>query len=170
MTPDFATAFDAIGASVKETLAKIPAPDGVIYACGFWLFYADCTLLGTPCFAYNMVGREKDAKWAPPEWGVDVDDRMVDALQPHYERISDSMQGQSDEVWESLIEFQLSFYSQLCREITREAKSLLGHWQLTEDFVCGIFEEREDEATFVRLLHASLGEEAVERLGILQGR
>ncbi|MFO0865606.1 MAG: hypothetical protein U0744_13305 [Gemmataceae bacterium] len=168
MTPDFSTSFDAIRASVKETLAKIPPPDGVVYACGFWLFYADYTVLGTPCFAYNFVGQEKDAKWSPPEWVVDVDDRMVDALKPHYERLSESMKGQSDEAWDSLIEFQLNYYSRLCIEITRDASLLLRDWRITDDFVCGIFEEREDEETFLRLLHASMGEEVVERLGILQ--
>lgn len=168
MKLDFSTSFDAIATSLKETLAKIPPPDGVVYVCGFWLFYADYTVLGTPCFGYNIVGQEKDAKWAPPEWVVDVDDRLVAALQPHYEKLSELMEGQSDEAWEALIEFQLNFYSQLCLEITRNAPLLLRGWRITDDFVCGIFEEREDEETFLRLLHASMGKEAVERLGILR--
>jgi hypothetical protein len=166
MTPDFATSFEAIGVIVKKTLTKIPPPDGVIYACGFWLFYADYTVLGVPCFAYNVVGQEKDGKWSPPEWVVGVEDRMVDALKSHYEKLSDSMKGQSDEVWEALIEFQWNYYSQLCREITGDAESLLNHWRITDDFVCGIFEGREDEETFTRLLHRSMGEDLVERLGV----
>ncbi len=93
---------------------------------------------------------------------------MMNALKPHYEKLTDLMNGQSEEVWETLIEFQLNYYSQLCLEITRDAKTLLGHWRITDDIICGIFEEREAEETFIRLLHSSMGEEAVERLGILQ--
>lgn len=80
MTPDFEKLFPAIGNCVKQTLADIPAPSGVVYACGFWLFYTDFTVIREPCFAYNVVGREGDAKWSPPEWAVDVEDHIVEAL------------------------------------------------------------------------------------------
>ena len=167
MTPDFERLYPVIGHCVKQTLADIPAPNGVVYACGFWLFYADFSVIGAPCFAYNIVGREDDAKWSPPEWAVDVEDRIAEALTPHYERLTELMTGQSDEMWESLIQFQWDYYSQLCLEITRDAPSLLHHWQVADDFVCGIFEEREDDEIYSRLLRASIGEEVVERLGIL---
>lgn len=168
MIPNLEVIFDAIGMSVKETLAKIPAPKGRVYACGFWLFYADYTFIGVPCFAYNVVGFETEAKWSPSEWLEDVNDLMLDTLKPYYEMLSDLMENQSDEVWDSVIEFQLKFYSQLCLDITRDANALLGHWQITGDFVCGIFEEREDEETYIRLLYASMGKVAVERLEVLR--
>jgi hypothetical protein len=168
MTKDFTESFHAIGESIKQALATIPKPDGIVYACGFWLFYADYTIIGPPCFAYNILGEDEDSKWAPPDWVVDVDDRILDSLKPHYEHLSNTMQGQSDETWDALIEFQLNYFARLCLDITRNAKSILSHWQMTDDFVCGIFEEREDEETFIRLLHASMGEEAVGRLGILR--
>lgn len=168
MTPDFEKLFPAIGNCLKQTLADIPAPKGVVYASGFWLFYADNTVIGAPCFAYNIVGQEADAKWSPPEWVVDVDDRIVTALTPHYERLTELMTAQSGEIWKSLMQFQWDYYSQLCLEITRDAPSLLPHWQLADDFVCGIFEEREEEEIYYRLLRTSIGAEVVERLGILQ--
>lgn len=167
MSPDIESAFLQIGERVKGTLHEIPAPDGTVYACGFWLFYCDYTVLAAPCFAYNIVGKEKDTKWCPPEWIVDVEDRMVEALNPLYQEVSELRKGQNDDAWESLIHYQWHFFSQLCRSITRDARLLLSHWRLTDDFVCGIFEEREGSDAYESLVRSSIGEQAAIQLGIL---
>lgn len=167
MSPNIESAFSQIGERVLRTLREIPSPDGTVYACGFWLFYCDYTVLTPPCFAYNIVGKEQDAKWCPPEWIVDVENRMVDALKPIYQELSDLMKGQNDEAWESLIRYQWDFYSQLCLAITRDARSLLSHWRLAGDFVCGIFEDRESEEVYTSLVLSSVGEQAALQLGIL---
>jgi hypothetical protein len=54
--PDFRAVFSRIGECLLLTLRELPAPDGRVYACGFWNFYCDYTTLGSPCFAYNLVG------------------------------------------------------------------------------------------------------------------
>lgn len=169
MSPDFQSMFSDIGERVFRTLLEIPAPDGTVYACGFWLFYCDYTVIHAPCFAYNVVTEENDDKWCPPEWIVDVEDRMVEALKPHYQVLSDHMKGQSHEAWDSLIHFQWDFFSQLCLAITRDADSLLSHWRRTNDFVCGIFEDREPEEIYTSLILSSVGEQVALQLGILPG-
>jgi hypothetical protein len=168
MSPDIESAFSQIGEILKRTLREIPAPDGTVYACGFWLFYCDYTVLGAPCFAYNIIGKEKGTKWCPPEWIVDVEDRVVEALNPLYQKVSELMKGQSDDAWESLIRYQWDFFSTLCLSITRDARSLFSHWRLTDDFVCGIFEEREGGEVYDSLVQSSVGEQLTIRLGILQ--
>ncbi|CAN5125304.1 hypothetical protein BH11PLA2_BH11PLA2_14210 [soil metagenome] len=167
MKPEIESAFHQIGETIQRTLADIPAPAGKVYACGFWLFYCDYTVLGPPCFAYNTVGNEKDTKWCPPEWQVDVEDRIVEALNPIYRHVEELMKDESEESWEMLLKYQWGFYSQLCHSLTRDAQTLLKHWQITDDFVCGIFEEREGEDVYYQLIKDSVGEEKAIQLGML---
>ncbi len=167
MSLNIESAYTRIDDLVKQSLRELPAPEETVYACGFWLFYCDYTVLGPPCFAYNIVGNDEDIKWSPPNWHVDVQRRMVEALSPLYQELSELMQGQDDDAWESLMKYQWHFFSQLCHSITRDAKSLLKGWHLTDDFVCGIFEEREGTDIYIQLVKESVGEQTAIRLGIL---
>jgi hypothetical protein len=168
MTPEIEAVFAQISLRVRDTLRTLPAPPSAVYAGAFWLFYCDYTRLGEPCFAYNEVGAGDEGKWSPPEWKVDVDDDMVKALSPLYRELETLMTGQGDDAWDQLIEYQWNFFSELCQQLTREAKVLLGHWSLTDDFVFAILEEREGDEIYTRLVEASVGGALARRLGILK--
>ena len=162
--------FSEIEETIFQTLRKIKAPEGLVYACSFWLFYCDSTLLGVPCFAFNIEGKEVEAKWSPPEWIVDIEDSMVEALTPAYGKVTELMENESEENWDELIEFQWGFYCKLCRKINKLVKTEnnpLSHWNLSEDFVMGIFEEREEEDLYEILVKESVGEETAVKLKII---
>ena len=164
--------FSRVDARMMSTLQTMPVPEGVVYACGFWLFYCDYTTLGVPAFAYNTVGNEGEWKWSPPNWVVDVEDLMVDALQPLYTEISSFMAGKSDDDWRTLVKYQWDFYSKFCLDMNSDIekqKGPLTWWNLTEDFVVGIFEEREGDEMYDFLVKASVGEERAQKLGIVGG-
>jgi hypothetical protein len=144
--------------------------DSEVYACGFWLFYCDYSVINPPSFAYNSSYKEKDERWAPPEWDVDVDDSVYDALSPIYEELSKLLDGRSDEQWEELIEFQWKFYSALCYKLNSEVStedSPFKNWKKSTDFVIGIFEEREGEEIYEKLVIDSLGINKAKELGVL---
>ena len=168
--PDFESVFARIGERLMRTLREVPAPDGTVYACGFWLFYCDYTTLGVPNLAYNILGKEEDVRWYPPDWFVDADERICKALAPLYQEINELMAGQEEDVWVSLMEHQWECYSLLCRSITRDARSLLSHWRLTDDFVCGILDVKETDEVYTYLIESSIGKRKAIRLGILKGR
>jgi hypothetical protein len=114
-----------------------------------------------------QVGQEKDVKWYPPDWAVDADGRMTAALTPFYQEINELMDGQDDDVWNEMMDYQHEFFSRLCLSITRDARSLLSHWLLTDDFVCGILDVKETGEVYVSLIQSSIGKRAAKRLGIL---
>lgn len=141
-----------------------------IYACGFWLFYCDYTVISPPCFAYNSSYDEKYDRWAPPEWDVDVDDTVYDVLSPIYEKLSSMMVGKTDQDWEQLIEYQREFYSELCFRLNSEVDgqdSPFKHWIKSSNFVIGIFEEREGEEIYNKLAVDSLGYEKAKELCVI---
>ncbi|WP_299973849.1 hypothetical protein [uncultured Pseudoteredinibacter sp.] len=141
-----------------------------IYACGFWLFYCDYTVISPPCFAYNASYNEKYDRWAPSEWEVDVDDSVYDALTPVYEKLSKLMEGKSDEEWGKLIEYQWKFYSELCYKLNSEIHnqdSPFRGWPKCNDFVIGIFEEREGEEVYKELAISSLSYEKAKELCVI---
>ncbi|MEM8531546.1 MAG: hypothetical protein AAGF95_11930 [Chloroflexota bacterium] len=170
MQKEVESLFGAIETRIHSTLQRLPAPEGVVYACGFWLFYCDYTVLGVPCFAYNTVGNENDTKWSPSEWIVDVADEMTEVLKPLYEQVSSLMAGKDDAAWEALIEYQWNVYSKVCISLNasvKQGRGPLAHWYLTEDFVIGIFEEQADDDMYDFLVKASVGEKAALELGIV---
>ena len=167
MNLEIESVFAQIGDCLKRTLCEIPAPEGTVYACAFWLFYLDHTVIAPPNFAYNFDGGEEDVKWSPPNWHADVVERVNEALDPLYQELSGLMKGQDDDAWGSLGEYQWHFFAQLCRSITRDPQSLLKGWHLTDNYVCGIFEEREDGDVYTRLVKESVGEQTAIELGIL---
>lgn len=141
-----------------------------IYACGLWLFYCDYTVISPPCFGYNSSYDEKYDRWAPPEWDVDVDDSVYDVLAPIYEKLSKLMEGKPDGAWEKLIEYQWKFYSELCNKLNSEIDSLdspFRTWPRSNDFVIGIFEEREGEEVYNELAIGSLGYEKAKELCVI---
>ena len=141
-----------------------------VYACGLWLFYCDYTVINPPCFGYNSSYDEKDDKWAPPEWDVDVDDTVYDALSPLYEKLSKLMEGKADQDWEELIEYQWEFYSKLCYKLNSVIESKASpfiNWPKSSDFVIGIFEEREDEEIYKKLVINSLGSAKAKDLCVI---
>ena len=127
-------------------------------------------MLGVPCFAYNTAGNEKDSKWCPPEWIVDVEGQMAVTLNPLYQQVSSYMKGKNDEEWETLIEYHWDIYSEFCLSLNQSSEideHPLAHWNLSDDFVIGIFEEREGEEIYDFLAKASVGEKKAIDLGIV---
>ncbi|NOK58795.1 MAG: hypothetical protein GFH27_549301n177 [Chloroflexi bacterium AL-W] len=162
--------FEDMEIRIHSTLQRLPAPEGIVYACGFWLFYCDYTTLGVPCFAYNTVGNENDTKWSPAEWVVEVEDELTEALNPLYEQVSSLMADKDDQDWEALIEYQWNFYSKVCMSLNKSVKQgggPLAHWNLIENFVIGIFEEREGDDMYDFLVKTSVGEKTAIELGIV---
>ncbi len=157
--------FKSVEAAINAAVPKIPPPDGVVYACGFWLFYCDNTMLGCPCFAYNIIGNENDAKWSPPEWLIDVDDAVVEAINPLYQEFSENLANLSDEEWNALVQYQWGFYASMCHRMKNS--TLFSNWSLSDDFVVGIFEERECEEIYNQLVLTSVGERDARKLQII---
>ncbi len=170
MEIELESAFKEIKLSIIDTIKKHPPERENVYSCGFWLFYCDYSMLGTPCFAYNIEGEyEDDTKWCPPEWVVDVEDSMIDALEPHYEKISELMAGKSDEAWEDLVKYQYEFYCNLClqlNDMSNTDNSPFKNWNTTNDFVIGVFEEREGEELYDELVKLSVGSSREKALEI----
>lgn len=167
LPPEIEAVFAQIANRIRQTLLQIPAPSGTVYVCGFWLFYCDYSSIGAPCLAYNILGSEADEKWCPPDWYVDVDDQIHAVLAPLYLRLTELMHGEGHSAWDALLEHQWGVYADLSKSITRDARSLLGHWRLTDDFVCGIFEGRDGEEVYVSMVRASVDETIVAKLEIL---
>lgn len=143
--------------------------DNKVYACGFWLFYCDYTVISPPCFGYNS-SYEEDDRWDPAEWEVDTDDTVYDAMSPFYEKLSNLMDGKPDESWEQLIEYQWQFYSNLCYKLNSEINSEnspFKGWSKSEDFVVGIFEQREGQEKYEELAIGSLGYEKAKDLCVI---
>ena len=171
MDKQFEALFKRVESALKSTLQEMPAPKDVVYVCGFWLFYNDYTTLGAPAFAYNTVGNENVGKWSPPEWVVDVEDHMAEALQPLYGEITAFLAGKSDDEWNALIKYQWDFYCQFCLALNDKAKGgdgLFANWNLSDDFVVGIFDARQGDELYETLIKSSVGEAQARSLGILQ--
>jgi hypothetical protein len=160
--------FIRIYAAVYDALQRIPIPSEEIYVGGFWLFYCDYTVLGAPCLAFNSGGSDIEARWSPSEWQVDVDDTVAEVLNPLYIELTKFMEGRSDEDWEFLIEYQYSYYCAISLALTKEKEKVFSGWNLADDFVVGVFEERESEEIYSALVKASISEDLVGRLGILR--
>lgn len=141
-----------------------------IYACGFWLFYCDYSVISPPCFGYNSDFEDNDERWAPPEWDVDVDDSMYNALATIYDSLTKRMDGKSDEEWEELLDYQWDFYSKLCFKLNSDinsGSSPFNNWSKSSDFVIGIFEEREGEEIYKKLAINSVGKAKAIELCII---
>jgi hypothetical protein len=146
-------------------------PKNTLYACGFWLFYCDYTVLGVPCFAYNSGPSDESLKWSPADWEVETDESVEVALESIYEAITQKMEGATDEEWEALLDYQWNFYSDLCKEWNESLDSdtsPFSGWNKTDDFVIGVFEEREGEEVYDKLAVQSLGEERAKQLGVIE--
>lgn len=161
--------FQQIEEAFLASLTSIEINDEV-YACGFWLFYCDYTVINPPCFGYNSSYEEDEDRWAPPEWDIDIDDAIYNALSPLYEKLSHLMDNKSDEEWERLIEYQWQFYSELCSKLNSELyspNSPFKNWPKKSNFVIGIFEERESEEIYEKLAIDSLGYEKAKELCVI---
>ncbi len=164
------TVFSEIEMLLLEAIKSVKPSNKEIYACGLWLFYCDYTVISPPCFGYNTVYEEGNGRWAPPEWDEDVVSSVFNALTPIYEELSVLMDGKSDKAWEELIGFQWTFYSKLCFKLNAQMdsdSSPFKGWNINKDFVIGIFEEREGEEIYNKLVIDSIGEDKARSLCII---
>jgi hypothetical protein len=151
-------------------------PNEQFYAAAFWLLYVDYTMFGTPCFAMNSEahlaatgGDEPEVltRWSPPNWQFDVLSEAVEKMAPHYEALSQSLAEQPETVWDIAIEEHKDRLSRVCRSLTERARSHSAPFasiELPPDFVVGIFDEREGEPEFSRLVRASVAPEILATL------
>lgn len=158
--------FEEIEKSLLNSLNALEIAED-IYSCGFWLFYCDYTVIHPPCFGYNTSYEHNEHKWNPAEWEVDVHDGVYNALSPFYEKISHAMNGAHDDDWNNLVEYQWDFYSKICYKLNStldSEESPLKKWPKSHDFVIGIFEQREGEEIYRKLVIDSLGYEKAKKL------
>ena len=156
---------DAAAAAIVSQ--AMSSPDEEFYAAAFWLCYVDYTLFGTPCFAMSTESHcavsvaewGEGVRWSPPNWQYDVIDQAIQTMAPHYRTLSKSLAGEPEFVWDEAIEEHWKLLARVCRRLTHEARHREGYFSrlvLPDDFVVGIFEEREGEPIFSQLVHASI--------------
>ena len=149
-----------------------------VYAGAFWGFYCDYDVIHPPCFALNTIDRIDSStiagtkvKWIPPEWKLDVIDNVTDSLMPSYEKLSDLLRDQDDEVWEDVIEKNYLLYCEICKKLTDRARSNEGNfsrWNKTDDFLILILEEKDGDEMYNWLVESSVSAEILSEIdGIL---
>ncbi len=146
-------------------------PDERWYAAALWLCYTDYTLFGTPCFAMNTESRaaqmEPGLRWSPADWQLPCIDSTVLDMQPRYTALTQHLAGQDEACWNQTIEEHYACLARVCRVITHNARLRLGVFsdsRLPEDFVIGLFEIREPDPLFTRLVRASIDPEILSGL------
>lgn len=164
-------------ATVLDTVRELAAAhvDEQFYAGSFWLCYVDYRMFGVPCFAMNTEAHaaanggntSEGIRWSPPNWEFDVIDRAIERMQPHYQALSHDLAGKEDATWDAAIDEHFRVLARVSRRATEEvhqwrASGLVGN--VTKDFVIGIFEEREDDPLFSRLVRDSIVPERLSRL------
>jgi hypothetical protein len=155
-------------------LAKTHASER-FYAGSFWLCYVDYTMFGVPCFSMNTEAHaaahggntSAGIRWSPPNWEFDVIDTAVERMRPLYQMLSQELAGKEDAAWDTTIDEHFRALARVCREATEavhqwRASGLVEN--ITEDFVVGIFEEREGNSLFTRLVRDSISPERLSRL------
>lgn len=161
---------------VVATIAVVEAvtenPDANYYAAGFWLFYVDYTVFGSPCLGLNteanLAESDPTCRWCPPEWLVDVHP-SGEKLQPLYAELSELLDGKSDAAWETAIEQHYNGMCVLCRILTEDYHAPEGGFgtiRKNPQFVFGIFEERAGDDLYEALVSASI---EPERRAALEG-
>ena len=170
MNGNITAIFDAIKVEIASTLSNLSSNLAGIYAGIFWLFYSDGTVINPPCFAINNMDNIDDNKWSPPDWAIDIVDDVYDAVSPLYEKLTLEMKGAPDSHWEDLVNYQYSFYCDLCKQLNEqhsEGKPVFGRLDITSEFFVGILEEREGEECFNHLISSSIGKDKAVSLGII---
>lgn len=142
--------------------------DGV-YVAAFWLFYVDYSAFYPPYLCINTEAlceedrsRGHHYRWSPPEWKIGMHD-ATDELASAYEPLMQALSDQSDDVWNSAIEAHYQAMSRVCRHLTSEIRASREP-RFSESFVAGIFEERESETEFERLVHLSIDDTILNQL------
>ena len=162
-----ATCVDTIKAVVVDS------PDDRFYGAGFWCFYADYTVLGTPCFAMNTEANLADDsdsnRWLPPNWRFDNISQAADAMDAVYQHLGEALDGQSDETWKETIEAHKQAIARVCHKLTAAANSdsgPLAGLAVSTPFVVGIFEEQDGDEEYDRLALLSVEESLIEEVEI----
>ncbi len=170
MSPEIQELFEGVQIEVLKAIKTIDPIHQDIYASGFWFFYCDYEAIYAPSFGYNSFFDDEDCQWSPPNWEVDINDEIYEALNPIYEKISEALKGKSDEIWEEVIEYNFSLFVGICKNLNTnitDTESPFSHWSKTSDFVVGIFEERESEELYTKLVIQSVGQQKAKDLQII---
>lgn len=163
--------YDSAASAIISKAASLP--DERFYAGAFWLCYVDYTMFGTPAFAMNSESYLADCEdddstmWSPPNWQFDVLDEAHEAMSPLYDALSQSLSGQNDDVWDTTIKEHWEVLARVSKRLTQDARSRTGLFSQTDlpsDFVVGIFDEREGEPMFSKLVRASIAPEILANL------
>lgn len=140
-----------------------------IYVASFWLFYVDYSAFYPPYLSINteeQYRKDRDSghpyRWSPAEWKLGLDD-ATDAMADDYEPLMEALSGRSEEDWNAAIEAHHQAMSRVCRHLTNKIRAS-GDSRFSGTFVVGIFEERESEAEFERLVHLSIDDSILNQL------
>jgi hypothetical protein len=159
--------------SIAHQVSRIPQEK--FYGAGFWGFYMDYTVFGSPCFAMNtesyFLKTKADGvhRWYLPDWQFDVLREETKAMTALYERLSSQMNGKSDAEWDSCRLQHFHAISRVCRAITAQAAARSGVFSklgLPAEFVVGIFEDQDGPEMYEWLLGQSIDPTHVAKLGL----
>ena len=167
---------DVAAKAIVEKVTSEPALQ--FYAAGFWMFYADFTVLDPPNLSMNSesyLAADKygdSNRWIPPNLQYDVIQSATDAMYPRYEQPSKELAGGDEDVWEQTMDEHKQEIARVCRRVTADARAGQGEFagvSVVPNFVLGIFEEQDGEFEYDRLVELSIGREAAADLGIPYG-
>jgi hypothetical protein len=160
---------DAAASVIVSQVAAYPHEQ--FYAAGFWLCYVDYTMFAGPVFAMNTESHlaancgdwpEGYTRWSPPNWRFDVLRGAIEAMSPYYDALTASLAGQETAIWDGAIEAHWQTLARVSRLLTHAVRSGAAPFagsSLPSSFVVGIFEEREGEPVFSRLVRESIDPE-----------
>ncbi len=159
-------------AASKAIVAHVKAhPNERFYAGSIWLCYCDYTMFGTPCFALNTESQVaemgSDWRWSPADWRFSCIDSTVEAMQPLYSAFTKELAGRNKAYWNMTMKEHFAILARVCHRLTHEARSRSGVFasiHLPADFVVGIFEFRESEPLFTKLIIDSIAPEILAKL------
>lgn len=166
--------FQAIEGEIINSFSRMSVPDEPVYACSFFGFYWDCVDISEPYFTYNIEASESSLdpklRWNPGDWIYDEHDTLGQSIRPLYLTLTQALKNEPHDVWEKVAEYQDALYCKMCMNLNNtvtEDNSPFRDWNLTKDFVIGVFEWRRGDI-MNELAIACVGDERFDRLRIFK--
>ena len=125
------------------------------FAAGFWLFYVDYTEILPPYLsvAYESDNLDPNYRWEPPEWPIGLDE-ATNAMSEEYSELSSFLNGKSHADWDGVIEEHYVAISRVTKKLTAKFRGT--EYPTVDRFIAGIFESRDGEEEYARLVKMSV--------------
>jgi len=166
--------FRDIELEIIRVLTEFDAPEEPVYSCAFYHFYWDGEEVHDPFFAYNTESTPSSAspklRWHPPDWPMEDDGGFHAPLGPLYTLLGQALKNEPDSMWDKMSDYQDEMYCGMClrlNESLNEPDNPFSKWNLTDDFVIGIFDWGRGNI-MNDLAAKSVGKEKFDRLRIFQ--